>query len=266
MRIATFVFLALAGVSSVAAQTQSRAQIELTILGGAVSGHSLWQVGKQPVAVGSSGESDTLALGREVTSSIVIGAGATYFVSPHLGVHAEISYIGLPFDDSCTRVYVAPSDTAGQLRDACNDIQSRSGSGGAISLFAGATFRLAPHHALSPYLRGSVGVVSQPHSSVEMSGDYLTVLGPVSILVIADPSPRHATPLIGLALGLTTPVSKSGGYQFRLEARDMITSFERVIGPANSALVAPTASRYYHHIGLTLGLDVVLEKARGRRY
>jgi hypothetical protein len=120
---------------------------------------------------------------------------------------------------------------------------------------------------LSPYLRGSVGIVSMPHSRVEVIGNYLTSVGPQPVVVIGDPSPKRAAPMFGLAVGVTTPLSKDRGYQFRLEARDVITSIERVTGSADATtLIAPTASRSYHHLALTIGLDVVLERKRGRRY
>ena len=253
-------------VSGAAAQTPSRAQLVLTILGGGISGHSLWDVGKQPVTVPGN-QFDTLHLRREVSSSVVLGASATYFFSPQFGLHAEISYMGLPMDDGCTEVYIAPSDTA-RIQAVCDDIASRAGSGGAISLFVGATLRASAARSLSPYVRGNIGVVSMPHSYVEVLGNYfLTGVGPQELLVINDPSPRSGAPYFGLAAGLTQPLSKSGGYQIRLELRDAITSFERVAGPADPVTqIAPTEIKTYHHLSLTLGLDIVLEKARGRRY
>jgi hypothetical protein len=266
MRLATCAALLLAGASAAAAQTPSRSQLVLTILGGAVSGHSLWGVAKQPLlSLVDTAQFDTLRLSREITSSVVVGASATYFLSPAVGVHAEISYLGLPNDDGCTLLYQAPNDSLAP--EICDDIQSHSGAGGAISLFVGATLRAAPQRALSPYLRGNIGIVTMPHSRVEVVGNYLTVFGPQPVLAIDDRSPRRVAPMFGLAAGVTTPLGKDRGYQFRLEMRDVITSIERVTGPADPrTLLAPTASKSYHHLGLTIGLDVVLEKKRGRRY
>lgn len=267
MRLAMCAALLLAGVSAAAAQTPSRSQLVLTILGGAVGGHRLWDVPKQAFAVpGAPGEFDTVRVSREITSSIVIGASATYFVNSTLGVHAEISYLGLPNDDGCTMLTLSPADSS-RGQQVCDDIQSRSGSGGAISLFVGATLRAAAQRGLSPYVRANVGVVGMPHSRVALTGNFLTAVGPQPVVVIDDPSPRNAAPLFGLAAGVTTPMSRAGGYQFRLEFRDVITSIERVTGPASTAtLIAPHASRTYHHFALTIGLDIVLEKSRGRRY
>ncbi|HKA57881.1 MAG TPA: hypothetical protein VKD28_04645 [Gemmatimonadales bacterium] len=265
MKSAACVSFLVLWVSGVSAQTPSRAQLVLTILGGGISGHSLWEVRNQPVTAGA--EFDTLHLRRDVSSSVVLGASATYFFSSHFGMHAEISYMGLPMDDGCTAVHIAPGDTA-RIQAACDDIASRAGSGGAISLFLGATLRASAAKSLSPYIRGNIGIVSMPHSYVEVSGNYfLTGVGPQELPVIKDLSPRSGAPYFGLAGGLTQPLSKSGGYQIRLELRDAITSFEQVAGPADPATqVAPTEIKTYHHLSLTLGLDIVLEKARGRRY
>ena len=270
MRPALFGLLVLFSGPVASAQTPSRAQLVLTILGGAVTGHSLWEVPIQPVAVLDSslvptGVNDTVHLRREVTSSIVVGAAATYFLSPHFGMHAEISYLGLPSDDGCSGTFHPDSQNKNQ--QACNDVAARSGAGGSVSLFVGATLRAASTRSLSPYVRANIGIATMPHSSVAVVGNFFTNFGPEPITFIDDPSPRSGGPLFGLAVGITQPLGKGGGYQFRFELRDAITSFERVTGPADPVtLLAPTETKSYHHFSLTLGLDVVLEKARGRRY
>lgn len=269
MKLAPFAFVVLIAVSGASAQTPSRSQLVLTILGGAVSGHSLWDVPIQPVLVlNASGDTtgvDSVHLTREVTSSVVVGASATYFLSPHFGMHAEISYLGMPYDDTCTGTFHPDAENKNQ--QACSDITSRSGAGGSISLYLGATVRAAAGKAFSPYLRGNIGIVTTPHSSVAVIGTYLTQFGPQPVPFINDPSPRSSGPMFGLAAGFTQPLGKNGGYAFRLEVRDVISSFERVTGQADPVtLLAPTATKSYHHLALTLGLDVVLEKTRGRRY
>jgi hypothetical protein len=268
MKLAPFAIVALIAASGASAQTPSRAQLVLTILGGAVSGHSLWDVPIQPVLVlNSSGQptgvNDTVHLTREVTSSVVLGASATYFLSPHFGMHAEISYLGMPYDDTCIGTF--HPDTENKNEQACNDIASRSGSGGSINLYVGATVRAAAGKAFSPYARGNIGIVTTPHSSVAMIGNFFP--GPQQIPFINDPSPRSSGLMFGLAAGFTQPLGRDGGYQIRLEVRDVISSFERVTGQADPVtLLAPTETKSYHQLALTLGLDVVLEKTRGRRY
>jgi hypothetical protein len=131
-------------------------------------------------------------------------------------------------------------------------------------MFVGVTLRASTRRTISPYLRGSVGLVNQARSTIELTGAYVDGTGFHERLVIADPNPGHNSPMFGAAAGFTTPLGS--GYQFRFEVRDAVVSLERVTGPANALATAPTASRYYHHFALILGLDVVLERKRGRRY
>lgn len=251
------------------AQTSDESNLVLSIVGGVVTGHPLWTIDRQPFCLlnpnGScSGLYDTLRLSRSITSSVAIGAAATYFPWPHVGFHGELSYLGLPSDDACTPVSPYVSDPDQRHQQICENLAGRSGPGGAITLFVGVTLRAATRRAFSPYLRGSVGFVSLSRSTVEVVGDYVDGTGPQERQVISDQTPRRLSPMFGAAVGFTAPISP--GYGFRFEVRDVFTSLDRAIGPANDLTVAPIGSRAYHHIALMLGLDVVLERKRGRRY
>lgn len=271
MRPFAFVPLALTVLvaAPVAAQTGSEPNLVLTVLGGAVTGHDLWTVGKQPLCVIPSGGGtctsnyDTLQLSRQIGASLVIGVAATYFPWPHVGFHAEISYLGLPSDDGCNGLFYN-ADVENKNQQICDDIQARAGYGGAVSLFTGVTVRAATRSTVSPYVRGSVGLVSQNRSSIEMAGAFTDGTGFHERLIVADATPRTTMPMFGLAAGFTSPLSP--GYQFRLELRDGIVSMDRLAGPVNALGNGPIASRYYHHLALTLAFDVVLERKRGRRY
>ena len=271
MRSFSFVALALTSllVGPAVAQTGSQSNLVLTILGGAVTGHDLWTIDKQPVCVIPSGGGactsnyDTLRLARSIGSSLMLGVTATYFPSPHVGVQAELSYLGLPTDASCSASAYA-TDTENKNEQLCDDIQSQAGGGGAISVFASVVLRAAPRRSVSPYLRGSVGFVNQARSTTEVVGAFTDGTGFHERLIIADPKQGRTSVMVGVGAGFTSPLS--AGYQFRVEVRDAIVSLERLTGPANALGVAPTATRSYHHIALALGIDVVLERKRGRRY
>jgi hypothetical protein len=45
-----------------------------------------------------------------------------------------------------------------------------------------------------------------------------------------------------------------------------MTLLERITGPASNVAIAPTERFLHHAVGLLVGLDVVLEQKRGRRY
>src|SRR5882672_4293744 len=131
-----------------AAQEESQANLVLTILGGTVTGHDLWAVAKQPLGVqDGSGRVDTLGLSRTISSGLVLGAAATYFLSPHLGFHAELSYTALPVDGQCVPVFIN-ADTLHRNEQVCGDISGQSATGGAITLFGGVTLRAASRRSL----------------------------------------------------------------------------------------------------------------------
>jgi len=272
MRSVSLVMLVLTGTLTVpaAAQTGSESNLVLTIFGGTVTGHSLWTVGKQTLTVlGNPTKYDTLDVSRSITSSLVLGAAATYFFSPHVGVHLEMSYLGLPIESRCTGVFFHPDSSAfadlHRNEQVCSDIQAQQADGGAIAIFGGVTVRAASRRTLSPYVRGNFGIVNESRSTIDVAGAFIDSDGLLKVRqVIADQNPRHTSVMFGAAVGLTSPLGP--GYQFRFELRDAIVSLDRLAGPANSLGVGPITSKAYHHISLTLGLDVVLERKRGRRY
>ena len=81
---------------------------------------------------------------------------------------------------------------------------------------------------------------------------------------VVDTTPKTTSFTFQLAAGFTSRLSP--GYQVRFEVRDAMFSLERLIGPANDFGQAPHESKLYHHVALVIGLDIVLEHKRGRRY
>ena len=269
MRPAPSVILALLLASPAAAQTKPQPTIVLTISGGVVTGHGLWTVEKQPLCVLGGGGActglyDTLRIARSISPSLILGASGTYFPWPHLGFHAEISYLGLPIDDTCAPVFLNPDPPNQRGDQMCDNLTAAKGTGGAISMFVGATLRAASRKAISPYARFNIGMVNLTSSTTEVVGAYVDAGGLQERQIIEDLDGRGASFMLGAAAGLTTPIG--AGYQFRLEVRDIVNSLTRVTGPANDLAIAPTDSKYYHHFGLVMGLDIVLERKRGRRY
>ncbi len=246
-----------------AAQTGPQSNLVLTLSGGVVSGDNLWMIARQPfcpVFSGgcASGSPDTLRLARDMGSSITIGFAVSYFPGPAVGVQGEVTYLGLPLDDACAVLNGSPTRQSVQV---CDDIAGRSQSTGAISFFGSVVVRATPRRFLSPYLRAGVGLVAFDHSTIDVAG---TDSAFNTYQVVLDNSPRRlaASGLVGA--GLTLRVGRA--YQFRLEARDVLAGFERVTGPTDASLIPPTDTRLYHHFVLTMGVDVVLEQKRGRRY
>jgi hypothetical protein len=126
---------------------------------------------------------------------------------------------------------------------------------------ASALFRVSPRSSFSPYLRAGCGVVTVHQSTIDVAGPDASG---DSYQVIRDDTPRRLA--LSLVFGGGATFALGPGYQFRLEVRDVVAGFERITGVADNLGIPPIGSRYYHHLALSMGLDVVLERTRGRRY
>ena len=68
-------------------------------------------------------------------------------------------------------------------------------------------------------------------------------------------------------LGVGSTIATSPAYQIRWEVRDNIVGVQRVTGPVELIGGVPPSNTVYKHLfSVMVGLDVVLERHRGRRY
>jgi hypothetical protein len=240
------------------AQVGPEPNLVLTLFGGAVTGGNIWTIERQPVCLmPSCSPYDTLRLARDLSSSITIGVAMSYFLTPKFGIQGEVAYLGLPLRDACAVVGAGTQRTA----EVCGNIQGASHTTGSVSFLASALFRVIPRASLSPYLRAGWGVVTIDQSTIDVAGPDAS--GQV-YQVIRDDSPRRLA--LSLVFGGGVTFALGPGYQFRLEVRDVVAGFERMTGAADNLGFPPIGSRSYHHLALSMGLDVVLERKRGRRY
>jgi len=268
MKLFASVLFALSLAPAVAAQTGSQPSLVLTIFAGAATGHSLWSIPRQPYCVlgptcTATAPHDTLRLSRDVGSTLVAGAGATYFRSPHLGFTFEVFYLGIPLDDSCTGLFYN-ADAENRNEQICNFIASSALSSSAIAFFGGFVVRAAPTRPISPYVRAGAGLLSYSTGTVDMSGVFVSNDISQSRAVIVDDKPKKSALTVQVGAGFTARLSP--GYQFRFEVRDVLSTLEHVTGAANDEGQVSKATRVHHRVALTLGLDIILEKKRGRRY
>lgn len=250
------------------AQTRPRPQLLLTIFGGVSTGGNLWEINRQVLSRRSDPTTlDSLRLSRSLESALTLGAGATYFPGPNLGVVAEITYLGHDLDNGCTVTYVDPSIVnAGENEEACADVGRQDPSAVSLAFSAGIIYRVASRSFASPYVRAQLGFTARSASTVEMQGQYIVDGEPQTRLVLDDPKGGALNPTGTVGLGVMIPIGP--GYQVRLEARDQLLLVRRATGPApqGSLQVPPIGNKLVHSIGLLLKLDVVLEQRRGRRY
>lgn len=271
MRHTSFVLLAALLVpTAAAAQTGPQPTLVLTIFAGVMTGHALWRVNNQPYEVrggapgfAPSGVYDTLNISRSVGSGLAGGMSATVFPSANLGFQAEVAYLGLPLDNGCAGV-LYNSDAEQKNQQLCDNVSATSVSASALGVFAGVLLRGTPRGPLSPYLRVGGGLTFLGRSTIAMESQFVSGGATYSKAIVIDAKPREVSPSLLFAVGLTTALGP--GYQFRLEVRDVLASQARLDAPVNGLGIGPSSTKMYHHVGLTMGLDVVLERKRGRRY
>jgi hypothetical protein len=250
-----------------AQETGDQARLVFTVSAGAVGGKALWSVPKQAVQFPGVTGTDTLALGRDIRSTIVIGFGGSYFPGDHLGFGAEGFLIGLGYEDSCRQVFSSGSPS---VAAACQSLQGATKAATAVILSVGPVLRFNSRKLLSPYVRANAGVVFSNQSSLRTIGKYPGGSGGrLDLIIYSDEHDSRAEPALALGAGFTAALSP--GYQLRWEVRDNIVGVQRISGPSPQTgnlanPITPHELEFKHLISVTIGFDVVLERRRGRRY
>ena len=248
----------LALAQPLAAQREADQATLVFTLAGTFSGSAdLWTVQKQPVFFGQA--ADTFALARKRSSGLGIFLAGIYFPKPNFGVAGEAFFLGGSFEDSCRHTYQAGSSNAVTL---CNSLRSSSKSATSVVLSAGPVFRFNTRKTIKPYLRANVGLQIGGRSSVEMAGRVTPTLFNV---VYEDLDARNLSIALAAAVGMTANIAP--GYQLRWELRDNYVGMDRITGPTSRDGLSPDRELDFKHIwSFVLGVDIVLERRRGRRY
>jgi hypothetical protein len=270
--------LTAAGAASARAQTGEQPNLIFTISGGYLTGGELWSVPRQlaPVTAVASNGWDTLRLGRRIRPGFAATLGATYFASPHLGYNAEAGFFGIGTESACTPAApYTPDPPDFKNQQACQYIQGENIRGNVVGFLGGLIWRFTTR-GNQPFVRAAVGVGILGNSYVETFAPIIyhaagDTIAEANLLFLSDSSQGKVTWMVSLGAGATLPLGP--GYQLRIEARDLITSLPVATGAASDTIAIlrgipqpPTAWRVVHVPTITVGLDIVLEKRRGRRY
>ena len=257
------VLLLLSPPPAAAQATRDQARLVFTIFASYNGGGDLWSVAEQPVRFPNfdPSEVDSVAVGRKVSSGLGLGVSATYFPSPVIGYVGEVSLLGLGYEDDCA-IVSPPTNVTGQF--VCDDIDGADRGASMVLLSVGVVARAMSQGIVSPYVRAGLGLAVGSQSSLRMYGQTDETQGEI-FLVYEDESSTRVTPAFILGGGLTAQISP--GVQLRLEGRDNYTGFAVVTGPTVAdGLVPPSSTEYKHVWTVSLGVDIVLERKRGRRY
>jgi opacity protein-like surface antigen len=260
--LAAAVIAALAACAAPASaqRTGDQSRLVFTVSAGYVAGTSLWHVPDQPVA------GNRFDVGRSIQGRLGGGMAATYYKGEHLGLTADVFAFELAYGDGCRVLGTATEIN----RLGCQDIDETERSALAAVISVGGIFRMASREMVSPFARVGVGILISNQSSIIMSGlarpnNLPPDSPPFLVRVYDDDRKSRVGAALGLGVGFTTPISR--GFQFRWEVRDNIVGIQRVDGasPEND-LDPPHGITYKHLFSLIAGVDLVLERSRGRRY
>jgi hypothetical protein len=273
--------LVVAGAAPARAQTPDQPNLIFTISGGWLTGGNLWKVGQQlaPVQTSTGFTWDTLSLARLLRPGFAATLTATYFRSPHFGYVAEVGFFGIGTEARCTPVGSYKTDPDNKNQQACEYLQGENIRGSSAGFLAGFIWR-ATTGGPQPFLRVAAGPAILGSSYVEMAApvvvqtvDTLTGLPIASrgtLFLMTEKTQRQLGWMVSLGAGAMLPLGP--GYQLRFEVRDVIVPLPIAAGPAVPDIAgehppfAPIGTRIMHVPTITIGLDVVLERKRGRRY
>lgn len=244
-----------------AQHTRDRPTLIFTVSAAYVDGAAVWSVADQPVPdlSGPAPLVDHFALSRSVKTTIGAGFSGTYYGGQHFGITGEVFLVGVGYDDTCT--LVAPPQSENNVAR-CNSIDGMERSAAAVTTSLGAVYRVASDEFISPFARASVGMLINNQSPLLVVGQS----GQAELIIFDDENKgTRLRPAFGLGVGTTIAVGK--GYQLRWEIRDNIVGIQAVTGPApGRGQVPPNETQYKHLLSLNIGLDIILERHRGRRY
>ncbi len=253
-----------AGVSSVATgqALNDEARLTVGVTAGVILGGDLWSVRNQPL-LGSGGIFDYISIDRRMRGNITMTGQVTYFPKPSLGWTGEITYLGLGTSDRCQLEEwngYEPNAIACHLINGSNRAASGAGAMG------GVVYRPMPRSTVQPYTKAMIGLALVPRSTTSLTASWGEYPEPEYVYPIyTEQGSQSIKPTVALAFGLAT--APNAGYQFRAEAKANVIQLQVVTGPTSGAISAPPVASTWRLLpSLTVGMDIVLEKRRGRRY
>jgi hypothetical protein len=250
----------LLGAAPASSQTHDEARLTVGVAVGYIHGTSLWSVDRQPI-INSDRNQDLLNIQRTLTSNLTLSAQATFYRSSHLGYTAEFTYIGLGTEDACELAGSPGGDIGGP---ACLALKGDTRPASAVSVMGGAVWRPISHTAAQPYVKGMLGAALVPHSTLLLAANWGALLEN-RMEIYTGTSSHMIRPAATIGAGIAT--APSAGYQLSIEVRETWAMMPVVTGPTQyQLLVPPSANRIKSFPSFLVGLSIVLERQRGRRY
>jgi opacity protein-like surface antigen len=253
--------LALSGAPATAQRTGDRARLVFTVSGTYIGGTGLWTVPVQPVE--DQLPADTFFLSRNIKRTFGAGFAGSYYPGAHLGLSVEAFLIGLGYEDTC-RLLPPPGQNARNV-SLCGAIDRRDRSAASVVFSVGGIYRVASREFISPFVSAGGGFLFNNVSSILTSGFVSTRTETGEFVLYDDDDRTRIRPAFRLGAGATVALAKA--YHLRVEVRDNIVGIERVTGVKPTLSQIPPHENTYKSLwSVHVGVDVILERQRGRRY
>ena len=200
---------------------------------------------------------------RSIKRTIGAGFSGTYYKGTHLGHHGRGFLLGLGYDDTLPARRRRP---VARNIERCNSIEEQDRSAAAVTVVGGRGLpdrERRVHLALRPRRpRASWSTTRARSCSSAQASRRLAEL------IIYDDENTGTRLRPAFELGVGTTIAAGQGYQLRWEVRDNIVGIQarhRARPPA-AAGAARTRRCTSTCSACIVGLDVILERQRGRRY
>lgn len=248
--------------------TTDQARLMFTVgVGQTSGGGTLWSVGNQPFQISAS-VIDTLSVSRSFRRSLDVLFSGTYFPNDNVGFSVEAQLLGLATEDHCT---VRATQGSTETEQLCRSIRRSEQTASAAALSAGLVYRVGSRQPLHPFVRANVGFVVSQQSFLKTTGRIETDSAGIptgvfsDLTLYQDSDPASIQPYLSFGGGIAAVIGR--GYQFRVEVRDNWVRIPAVSGPTRRQGVTPGSDMVgKHFLTFLVGLDIVLERKRGRRY
>lgn len=223
-------------------------------------GTSLWTIRDQ-VIFGQFAD-DSAIVGRRVRPTIGVTFIGVYYPNDHWGITGEAHLLGLGYEDHCV---LTTNSGSPDTRSVCTNLNGKQTPGTAVATTVGGTYRPFPFTGMQPYIRANLGLVVSEQSSIDMGTIFKQDSNIVFYPMYIDDHHSSLSPTAALAVGATGFIGR--GYQLRVEVKDNFVDMKQVVRPTNGPGFEPAWERHFHQVyTLSVALEVVLEKRRGRRY
>jgi hypothetical protein len=257
----TALFMFVAG--SLAAQARSdQSRLSFGIALGYNGGTDLWSVRDQKIQTFAIDSADISRLIRPTIGITMIGV---YYPNDRVGFTGEAHLIGLGYEDHC---HLTTNSGATDNQTICTALNGKQSPGTAVATTVGTIFRPFPWTKMQPYVRGNFGVILSEQSAIRMIATYYSTTDTQNVAqynVYNEKHPASMTPTGALAFGVAGFIGRA--YLLRVEAKDNFVILKTVTGTTQFANREPPWKQHMHQVlSLSVGMEVVLEKRRGRRY